>query len=258
MNYYPKISIITVVYNNEKLIEQTINSVLEQTYQNIEFLVIDGNSKDNTVPIIKRYLDRIDVFISEPDKGIYDAMNKGISKSSGEFIIFMNSGDLFTAPDVLQRIIKEAASDSDIIYGDKLADYNDQFKKLIRAKPLRAIKRGMIFSHQSLLARSRFLKQYPFDLQYKIAADFDFVFTCFKIQANFQYIPIPIAIISTGGLSEGNHGVFDEYARIISKWDSSVITKIQLKLRKWEIKFRNILKMAMPRTLVQYFQKKSQ
>ena len=106
MNKKPLISIITVVYNDIENIEETILSVLSQTYDNIEFIVIDGASNDGTVDVIKKYDKKIDYWISEKDGGIFDAMNKGIKLSKGDYINFMNSGDFFTSPDLVNEVAK--------------------------------------------------------------------------------------------------------------------------------------------------------
>jgi len=122
-----KFSIITVCFNAEKDIEKTIKSVLIQDYPEIEYIIIDGNSTDNTNNIIKKYKNNIDIYISERDNGIYDAMNKGITLSTGDYIFFLHAGDLITAPDILTRI-NEVIEDEqlDIYYGDAIIDrFND-------------------------------------------------------------------------------------------------------------------------------------
>ena len=159
----PKISIITVVFNSEKLIEATINSVLEQTYSNIEYLIIDGYSKDSTVSIIKKYAVRLAYWISEPDKGLYDAMNKGVALARGEWILFLNSGDMFVGSDILERVAKVASScDADILLGDAVVLYPDGTDRLQKAVRPEEIPYGMICSHQSMLVRRSFLLSLPF------------------------------------------------------------------------------------------------
>lgn len=128
MTNCPRISVITVVFNSKDSIEQTILSVLNQTYKNIEYIVIDGGSLDGTIEIVKKYLDKISKFITETDNGIYDAMNKGISLSSGEWIIFMNAGDRFVSNDVLEKIFSYNTSDYDVIYSDTLINTDYIYK----------------------------------------------------------------------------------------------------------------------------------
>src|SRR5690606_12018670 len=113
----PKISIITVVYNNVRDIEYTIRSVISQTYPNIEYIVIDGASTDGTLDVINNYRDRINVVISEKDRGIYDAMNKGLATASGDYVLFLNSGDELFDDNSIQNVVEEGKG-ADIIYGE--------------------------------------------------------------------------------------------------------------------------------------------
>ena len=116
----PLISVVTVSYNAVSVIEQTIFSVINQTYPNVEYIIIDGGSTDGTVDIIKKYADKITYWVSEPDKGIYDAMNKGIELATGEWINFMNAGDSFYSFSILELIFGQTIFSNDIIYGDTL------------------------------------------------------------------------------------------------------------------------------------------
>jgi len=106
-----KVSIITVVYNGEKYIENTINSVLSQSYKNIEFIIIDGESKDNTMNIVNKFRDKIDIIISEKDNGLSDAMNKGVKLANGEYIIHMHSDDMFTTENSLAKLVNKIDSE---------------------------------------------------------------------------------------------------------------------------------------------------
>ncbi|PXV60965.1 glycosyltransferase involved in cell wall biosynthesis [Dysgonomonas alginatilytica] len=169
-----KVSVVTVVYNAVSIIEETIKSVLSQTYTNIEYIVIDGGSTDGTVELIKKYEDQLYIFVSEPDKGIYDAMNKGIDKATGNWINFMNAGDHFYSPDAVSEIfdVQEDYSNYATVYGD--AEY--------RLKSFSYIRQGyecdrdhfMPFSHQAAFARVDVAKKNKFNLKYKIAADTEF------------------------------------------------------------------------------------
>src|ERR1700761_112956 len=113
----PRLSIITIVYNNASDIERTILSVINQTYKNIEYIIIDGASTDGTLNIIGKYRDSISKLVSEPDKGIYDAMNKGLQQATGDYVLFMNSGDEIYAGDTVEKIFN-TEPDADIYYGE--------------------------------------------------------------------------------------------------------------------------------------------
>ena len=161
----PLISIITVVYNDIDSIEKTISSVLSQTYTNIEYIVIDGNSTDGTVEIINKYDNQISYWISEDDKGIYDAMNKGILNVNGEWINFMNSGDFFYDNDVISKIFTEEKDyeNVSIIYGDhqiRRLEHSEIFKAL----PLHLFWKCMPFSHQSMFIKTELMKINLYDL----------------------------------------------------------------------------------------------
>ena len=153
----PLISVVTVSYNAVSVIEQTIFSVINQTYPNVEYIIIDGGSTDGTVDIIKKYADKITYWVSEPDKGIYDAMNKGIELATGEWINFMNAGDSFYSFSILELIFGQTIFSNDIIYGDTLflAPNLEYVRKTL---PLDTISRCMPFGHQSTFVNTLFIK----------------------------------------------------------------------------------------------------
>lgn len=201
MNNIPLISIITVSYNTVKTIEETILSVLNQTYPNIEYIIIDGGSTDGTLDIIKKYQDKITYWVSEPDKGIYDAMNKGTLKATGEWLNFMNAGDTFYDEQVLEKVFKDNDwSDTDVIYGDVIIKYSKK-EKLKKVWPLTQLEKGMPFCHQSSFVRTTLQKQFLFNTNYKICADYDFFYTLYKKKFYFKYTNILIAKFLNGGVS---------------------------------------------------------
>lgn len=175
MNNTPKISIITVVFNSEIYIEPTIKNILNQTFKNFEYIIIDGNSKDKTVDIIKAYEDKISIWISEPDKGLYDAMNKGLMHATGEYILFINSGDKLFNNTTLEDIF--ILPEADVYYGDTLIiNTEDQELGLRRLRPpeklnFKSFKKGMLVCHQSFIARKSLVPL--FDLSFKYASDYD-------------------------------------------------------------------------------------
>ena len=177
-NKYPLISIITVVFNSKNLIEITIKSVLEQDYPNIEYILIDGVSNDGTIEKIKKYHNQITHFISEPDKGIYDAMNKGIFFANGDWINFLNAGDRFLSKHTISELVSNIKKTSDIVYGSVGIIYPN-FCRIENPGNLKNLWRGMQFSHQSAFVRTELLRKNLFNIKYKIISDFIFFYYCF-------------------------------------------------------------------------------
>ncbi|MEM6523610.1 MAG: glycosyltransferase family 2 protein [Bacteroidota bacterium] len=182
----PRISIITVTFNAEKFIEKTIKSVINLDYSNYEYIIIDGGSKDNTVDIIGNYKSQIDILISEKDKGIYDAMNKGILLSSGKWVNFMNAGDTFYSRESLS-FFKEIEEDADIFYGDAIMDYGST-KKKFPIYPIKKIWKYSPFCHQAAFIKSRVLKEHPYDLKYPIGADHELFYYCYVTNRVIKHV----------------------------------------------------------------------
>lgn len=187
-----KYTVVTVCYNAVDTLDRTILSVIGQTYDNIEYIIIDGGSTDGTVDIIKKYADCIDYWISEPDKGIYDAMNKGVKRATGNYIIFMNSGDSFTDNYVITDIACNIDGAPALIYGDWYERLNDSSVKK-EPMPLSYLIKGMAFPHQSVFFKTDYHKHHLYNLKYKIAGDFDVIYSAFKNKEHFQYIHRAIA-----------------------------------------------------------------
>ena len=197
----PLVSIVTVTYNAQDTIEETILSVINQDYDNIEYIIIDGNSKDSTVDIIKKHEDRISYWVSEPDKGLYDAMNKGIKIAKGEWITFRNSGDLFLERDSLSKLFKEPISEStDVIYADCI-HISEEGYKLSKPRPLTTYRRSMPINHPATFIRTALHKEIPFDLQYKISADYNMIYRCIEMGKQFEYRPVAIVSFPIGGFA---------------------------------------------------------
>ena len=183
----PLFSIITVTYNAEKWIERTLLSVLSQTYPNIEYIVIDGASKDGTMEIAGRYASGITCLKSEPDKGIYDAMNKGIQQATGDYIWFLNAGDALHNADTVYRIVQRIEKRGilpDVIYGEtSIVDAEGRSMGLRRLKApnrltWKSFRMGMLVCHQSFIAKRE--KAPLFDLNYRLVADYDWCIQCLK------------------------------------------------------------------------------
>jgi len=198
--FSPLVTIVTVVYNDEKNIEKTIQSIINQRYKNIEYIVIDGGSKDGTVEIINKYIEFINYFISETDSGIYDAMNKAIDLASGDWINFMNSNDWFCDEKVLTKVFSDYPDNADFIYGHSIWKGE---KKEIKdyARPLETMWQRICFTHQSLFVRTSLMQTCKFDTSFEIVSDYHFYFTRYINGYNFHNSNIFIATVSAGGLS---------------------------------------------------------
>jgi glycosyltransferase involved in cell wall biosynthesis len=200
----PLISVVTIVFNDVSTIEKTILSVICQTYKNIEYIVIDGGSTDGTVEVIKKYGEQISFWVSEPDNGIYDAMNKGIVKASGDWINFMNAGDSFYNNEVISNLFTSFDDNTDIVYGDTSLCYG--WANIITA-PLNIseIHKSMPFCHQSVFVRNSLMKKYKFNTHYRISADYDFFLKAYHDRYIFKYIPLCISNFDyVNGVSKNN------------------------------------------------------
>lgn len=205
----PKISVVTVCFNAADCIEKTILSVINQTYKNIEYIIIDGGSTDGTVDIIKKYADCIDYWVSEPDKGIYDAMNKGIKVATGEWINFMNAGDCFGNMNILQQMEKEITSDIRILRGNIIRIYPKYKIKsvgVIKQDPKLIDMFDNTFHHQACLIQTSLFEEYGiYSTDYKLCSDWKFFFDCvvlYKVKS--KYINIDVANFQMGGASSEN------------------------------------------------------
>lgn len=228
MNKMSKVSVVTVCYNAEKYIEETILSVINQTYKNIEYIIIDGASTDNTINIVNKYRDQIAFFVSEPDKGIYDAMNKGINIATGEWINFMNAGDTFYSNNAVSDIISKVDDSSTIAYGDTVLVY-ELGERLKTPDPLCRLEKEMVFGHQSTFIKSDYHKEHLFDISFRSSGDYKFFREAYFEGKKFQYIPVIVAkYLAQGGISNTQWVlVAKENARIYGI-DKSF---------KWKIKF---------------------
>uniref|UniRef100_UPI003F71C19F glycosyltransferase family 2 protein n=1 Tax=Dyadobacter sp. TaxID=1914288 RepID=UPI003F71C19F len=201
----PKITIITVVRNGEQYLETTITSILEQTYPNIEYIIIDGNSTDGTVDIIRRYSDKLHYWISEKDKGIYDAMNKGVRASTGDWLLFINADDFLADKNSIADSIPHLTkTPHKIAYGDIIYRYPDGTDKQYGVawpdlkKRFRDV--AMYLAHQATFHARSLFQERLFDTSYKIAGDYDFLLSHLK-DHDATYFPVTVAIMRTGGLS---------------------------------------------------------
>ncbi len=207
----PLFTIVTVCWNEASNILRTVESVVRQEYADFEYLLIDGASKDNTVEIACQAVARQDFpaerfrCISEQDRGVYDAMNKGVGLARGRYIIFMNAGDSFYSPAALSQYAEamQMHPAADVLYGSTL--YVDgQWQKVFEPQPLEFIRQCTPFCHQATATRRDVLLQYPFRLQYRIVADYDFFLRSYLRGALFVQVPHTLARFVMGGLSNAN------------------------------------------------------
>lgn len=199
-NNFQKVTVVTVTYNAEKYLEQTIKSVIEQDYPNIEYIIIDGASSDGTIDIIKKYESYITYWISEPDSGIYDAMNKGIDAATGEWINFMNAGDSFSSNNILTLISTYFPFDYEMIYGG--FNFVDQFNNLSYNQPLDLsyIWEQMPCCHQSVFIKTSVMKHYKYDTKYKINSDLDLLLKIYTNKHKYKYTNLPFSNFLYGGI----------------------------------------------------------
>ncbi|MDQ1355394.1 MAG: hypothetical protein QG657_5704 [Acidobacteriota bacterium] len=194
---FPTATVITVTLNDAEKLEKTICSVLEQTYPLIEYIIIDGGSTDSTPGVLKKYEGRIHRVVSEPDNGIFDAMNKGIDLASGQWIIFLNAGDYFYEKNTVEKVFNTGYGDAHFIYGHTYFLGGD-FRGVVKAWSFASLWKTMIFTHQSLFTRGDVLKKHKFDTSFKICADYHLIFNSYMEGLQFFNSDIVIAAFDPG------------------------------------------------------------
>lgn len=198
-----KVSVVTVCYNAGDILEDTIKSVVSQTYNDVEYIIIDGASKDGSVDIIKKYTDRIAYWVSEPDNGIYDAMNKGIRAATGDYIIFMNAGDRFADDRVLENVAVKLDGTT-VVSGRWHRCYKDGSKKTGTPSKVANLSVDMPICHQATFVKLAYHKANPFDTGYKYSADYNFFYKAWKSGEKFFIVDDFIAdfIVDHGASSD--------------------------------------------------------
>ena len=206
-------SIITIVFNGENLIEGTIQSVVNQSYPNIEYIIVDGASKDGTMTNVNKYVDKFPIrWISEPDKGLYDAMNKGLKMATGDFVLFLNAGDRLISGVTLEKIAACVTPQTDILYGETML-VDEKYhhigtrsemtvQKLPEKLMWQRMKNGMVVCHQSFLPHRKLTPQY---LEGNLAADIDWVIKCLQSAENITNTHTVISEYLMGGVSKKQH-----------------------------------------------------
>ena len=222
-----KITVVTVTFNAKDNLEKTILSVINQNDIELEYIIIDGGSNDGTIEIINKYKNNIFYCESTPDRGIYDAMNKSLKHATGNWIIFMNAGDIFFNNYVLSKIFSNILlekSKYDIVYGNHSFNYKQKIK-IKYPYPLKAIWKKMPICHQSIIMKTKLLKNYQFNLKYKFCADYFLIYSAY-LNSNYKllYINENISTISRNGFSESNSvATYKEYMNISLSLDYNLL-----------------------------------
>ncbi|EDM26049.1 putative glycosyltransferase [Lentisphaera araneosa HTCC2155] len=228
----PLISIITVTYNCCHLIDQTTKSILLQDFNNYEYIIVDGNSEDGTQEKIKSTLLKFKVptkFISEKDKGVYDAMNKAINLCSGQYVIFMNAGDSFYSSETLNFVSATLSEKTpDVLFGDHALISKNKETRYIKAKNLSNLWKRMVFCHQSMFTKRNLLIKNPFEVT-NLAADHTLIYKLYMNQYYFEYTPKTLANYLDDGLSVQHYrkSILD---RFIGVYKHTKPTTIKIKL----------------------------
>ena len=233
----PVFTIITVTYNAAQWIERTIQSVISQTYPSIEYIIVDGGSTDETMDIITNYKLQITKSISESDKGLYDAMNKGLKLATGDYVWFINAGDRIYSNNTVQEIVDRLSPCTlypvpDIIYGEtEISDAQGNSLGMRRLKApekltWKSFKMGMLVSHQSFIVKREIAETY--DLQYRYASDIDWCIRCLKKANNVLNTHLTLSWFLEAGLSAANRkNSLKERYEIMCKYYGKIPTQIR-------------------------------
>jgi len=235
----PLISVITVVFNGEQYIEQTIQSIINQSYKNIEYIIIDGGSTDETVDVIRRYDDQINYWISEPDNGIYSAMNKALSITNGDWIFFLGSDDILFDADVIYRFFSSQKNfDVDVVFGDVIYSNNYYFKSQLNYKMLLR----NTLHHQGCFYNKHLFYDYTYQDSYKICADYELNLKIYTQKCSYKYLNIPVSIFRIGGKSSINRNLsINEMNDIRGKHVNYVVNMLMILI----LKFRTVLRRLL-------------
>ncbi|MCK9423304.1 MAG: glycosyltransferase [Bacteroidales bacterium] len=177
-----------------------MESIISQDYPDLEIIVVDGGSTDGTQEVIGHFADQIDYWVSEPDLGIFDAMNKGLARATGEWVNFMNAGDVFSNNHVLSTVFNKESMDAAVIYGDSIAHY-PAFKTWRKALPPEDLWKGMICCHQSMFFLTNLIRKVGYNADLHFSADYEMILRLYIAGKKFRYIPEIIAVFDTRGIS---------------------------------------------------------
>ena len=211
-----KISVVTVCFNCVDTIEQTIKSVISQDYTNLEYIVIDGASRDGTLAVVDKYQELITKVLSEPDRGIFDAMNKSLKYVTGEYVLFMNAGDTFVSAHTVSDVFRDYKGNDDLIYGDDYVlndlGYMKRCAHAIYERPFTKhdlVFKSQGFSHQSLFTKTEALKRVGFCLEYPLGADYHTTYKVFVTgNHKLKYVGFPISVFDDRNGGASHNGLF--------------------------------------------------
>ena len=251
----PKLSIITITFNNLSGLKETLRSVANLKFENYEHWIIDGDSSDGTNVFLDQYCGHPIKIKSEPDKGIYDAMNKGIEAAKGEWIIFLNAGDEFVNEDLAFDEILQL--DADVVYGESQVIYESGFQRLMKSGKIHEIWKGMSFSHQAVICKTSLLKNNPFNTNLRYCADFEQLFKLYLKRKKFVHVPITLVKIKAGGISDlKRHKATSEVYRINRKLDPAFHKHFYFFGKITTGYFTSKLKLILPAKFTTYLLKK--
>lgn len=231
---YPKVSIITVTYNAADALRSTLQNISQSDYPDFEVIVIDGASPDNTGDVVNEFSGLVNYFVSEPDGGIYDAMNKGLQVATGRYVWFINAGDKIYAPESITRIFDGRAEDADIYYGETLirSEQGEELglrkKKLPERMTWRSFRRGMVVCHQSILIKREIAPWY--DLKYRYAADVEWVLVSLQRAKTIVNTHTILSEFALGGVStrhrkaslKERYAIMKHYFGTVRTWISHI------------------------------------
>ena len=239
------ISVIVSVLNNKDTIFDAINSVVSQSYDNIECIVVDAGSSDGTIEIVKGFGDRINTFISEPDKGIYDGLNKGILLATGDVIAFLHSDDMYANETVISDVVDIFDNDTQGVYGDLVYTDKKDINKVFRywksgAFSISLLNKGWMPPHPTLFLRREVYQKYgAFDTSFKIAGDYDFMLRILKDNITVKYLPQVLYRMRVGG--ESNRSIKNILDK--SKEDLRAMRKNEINKPFLALFYKNIFKV---------------
>lgn len=264
----PEFTVITICFNAQNDIRATIESVLSQSFIDFEYLIIDGASTDSTVKIAKSYSPKFRQrgityrIFSEPDKGIYDAMNKGARKAQGNWVIYMNSGDLFFRNDILEKTARFPGIDQyDVLYGDTVIKEYDLYKYM-ESRALDSITQKMPFVHQSVFTNLRVFQDHPFSEAYKICSDYELYLKLYFAHYRFHHLPFAISVFTEGGISTTSEQLLKrEIIDIVSHQPEVSDTVVRMLSRYYRFESLQLkviagIKKCLPQKMIRYLRRK--